>query len=198
MEYIYHQGESNQPLFVLLHGTGGNEESLLSIAEVLNNKASILAVRGTVSEHGALRYFKRLVEGLYDVEDLNQRGQELADFIIAFTKEKTIDLTSVVLIGFSNGANIAINLLLADKSPFRKALLMAPMYPVDTCHLTESKDKTKVFISMGKNDPIVTQEESQAVVNLFTDRQAQVETYWVNSHEVTLESLMAAKIWLNK
>lgn len=181
MEFIYHQGQENQPLFVLLHGTGGNEESLLPIAEMLNHKAHVLAIRGTVSEQGALRYFKRLAESHFDIDDLNQRGKELADFIITYSKEKNIALSSVVLIGFSNGANIAINLLLADKSPFTKALLMAPMYPVDTSHLTEKKDHTKVFISMGKNDPIVTQEQSQDVVNLFTDRHAEVETFWVNS-----------------
>lgn len=198
MEHIYKRGIEDQPVFVLLHGTGGDETSLLSVAAYLNTDASILSVRGTVQENGANRYFKRLAEGVYDEEDLYARGEELCSFIIQASEQYDFKLSDVVLIGFSNGANIAINLLLQDQSAFKRAILMAPMYPVDTRHLTEDKSDMRVFVSMGRFDPICTVSDSLHVVSLFEERQAHVTQVWTQTHEVTRAILDQAKIWLTQ
>ncbi len=66
------------------------------------------------------RYFKRLSEGIYDEEDLMFRGQELAAFIQEVAKEKGFSIEQVVLVGYSNGANIALNLLLEFSALFQK------------------------------------------------------------------------------
>lgn len=196
MEHIYKRGAHNQPVYVLLHGTGGDETSLLSVADYLNPEASILSVRGTVKENGANRYFKRLAEGVYDEEDLYARGEELRSFIVQASQEYAFHLADVVLVGFSNGANIAINLLLQNQSEFKRAILMAPMYPVDTSHLTEDKTDMRVFVSMGRFDPICTVADSLNVVSLFEDRRAHVTQVWTQTHEVTRDILDQAKIWL--
>ena len=47
---------------MLLHGTGGDETSLLPIAQELNKQATVLSIRGDVSENGMNRYFKRLAK----------------------------------------------------------------------------------------------------------------------------------------
>ncbi|MGT2771540.1 alpha/beta hydrolase [Streptococcus marimammalium] len=198
MEHIFKKGLNNAPVLVLLHGTGGDEHSLLSIAEFLNPAASVLSLRGEVNEYGALRFFKRLEEGLYDVDDLNYRGGVIRKFIEEMAENYQFGLKDVVLVGFSNGSNMAINLLLADHTPFHKGILFAPMYPVDTDHLTQLKDKTYVFISMGEEDPICSLEDSRNVVEQFEKRGANVDTFWVNSHEINLESLKKAKDWLEK
>ncbi|MBJ8325155.1 alpha/beta hydrolase [Streptococcus pacificus] len=198
MEHIFKKGLKNAPVLVLLHGTGGDERSLLSIAEFLNPEASVLSLRGEVNEYGALRFFKRLEEGLYDVDDLNYRGGVIRKFIEEMAENYQFDLKDVVLVGFSNGSNMAINLLLADHTPFHKGILFAPMYPVDTDHLTQLKDKTHVFISMGEEDPICSLEDSRNVVEQFEKRGANVDTFWVNSHEINLESLKKAKDWLDR
>ncbi|WP_159720895.1 alpha/beta hydrolase [Streptococcus halichoeri] len=198
MHYLYQAGSIRQRLLVLLHGTGGDENSLLPLAKQLDPTASILAIRGQVSENGALRYFKRLAHGHYDLADLQQRGQALRQFILSFAQQHDFKTEQIILVGFSNGANIAINMLLADRSSLKKAILFAPMYPVDTRSLTESKADTMVFISTGTQDPIVTTTASQEVLDLFTSRQAQVTSFQVRGHEITLESLEAAKVWLEK
>jgi predicted esterase len=60
--------------FLLLHGTGGNEEDLISLAYELDQSAAILSPRGKVLENGvAPRFFRRLTEGVFDVEDLKFR-----------------------------------------------------------------------------------------------------------------------------
>ena len=59
---------------LLLHGTGGNENDLIPIAGMLRiTNASILSPRGKVLENGMPRFFRRLAEGVFDVEDLKFR-----------------------------------------------------------------------------------------------------------------------------
>lgn len=195
-EYIYNEGKAGEPVFVVLHGTGGDETNLLPVAQVLNPDATVLSIRGNVNENGMNRYFKRHGEGHYDVEDLNKRGKELHDFIVEKAKEYDFSLDDVVLFGFSNGSNIGINMLLLEKAAFNKGMLFAPMYPVDLTDNKKDLSDAKVLLSMGENDPIVPQEESERVIELFESRGANVAQVWVNSHEINEKNLQAAKDWL--
>ena len=67
--------------FILLHGTGGNEDDLIPIGQMLTSSASLLSPRGKVLENGMPRFFKRLAEGVFDIEDSKIRTKELADFV---------------------------------------------------------------------------------------------------------------------
>lgn len=196
MEHLFRKAKRmDAPTFILLHETGGDEHSLLPSADFLNPDYGVLSIRGNVNEHGALRFFKRKAEGVYDVQDLQQRALVLKDFIIEASEKYAFDLSKAIIVGFSNGANIAIELLLKDQSIFNKAILMAPMYPVPISE-THSLSHQKIFISMGKQDPIVPISESERVVTLFESRKADVTTFWVQSHEINMLLLYQVKEWL--
>lgn len=195
MEHIFKQGQAQAPTFVLLHGTGGNEHDLLPVAELLDPSYHALGVRGNVSENGMNRFFKRHGEGNYDVEDLKFRAHELHQYIQTAAQHYGFDINHVILVGFSNGANIAIELLLNADMPYRKGLLFAPLYPLDLDTHLELSQKS-VFLSMGENDPIVTVQQSHDVEQLFKQRGAHVTSYWVNSHELTRDAIEAAKATL--
>lgn len=166
MEHIYKPGKDNAPTLILLHGTGGDETDLIPLGTALNPDYNLLGIRGEINENGMNRYFKRLAEGVYDEEDLDYRGQRLLDFIYDAAERYRFDLTTTVLVGFSNGANIAINLMLRDTAPFKKALLFAPLYPIE---VTTSKDMSdvEVLLSMGKHDPIVSMDQSAHMLLKF-------------------------------
>lgn len=183
MKYIYNPGKEGMPIFITLHGTGGDETNLLPVAEVLNPDFGAIGIRGNVIENGMNRYFKRKAEGVYDMEDLAIRGQELKKFILELADKYNFSTEQVILLGFSNGSNIAINLLLQDDNPFKYAMLLAPMYPVE---IEESKDLSnlEIFLSMGEHDPIVPLSESERVINIFKNQGATVQGLWVNSHEI--------------
>ena len=193
MKHIFKQGEQGKPVFLLLHGTGGDERDLLPLAEMLDPSYNVLSVKGEISENGMARYFKRRAEGDYDLEDLEYRGQELYDFIKESSKEYEFNLEDVIPVGFSNGSNMAINLILRESTPFQKALLFAPLYPLDLQDNQKDLSNFKVFLSMGKQDPIVTQEQSERVIEIFKERDAEVHETWVNTHEITQEAVLAAK-----
>lgn len=197
MEYIYKENKKGAPVFVLLHGTGGSETDLLPLAQALNPEYNVLSIRGNVKESGMNRYFKRLGEGNYDWEDLEFRGNELYEFIAGRAEEYDFKLEDIIFVGFSNGSNIAIQLMLQQENKFKKAMLFAPLYPTDLEKKHDFSD-VKVFLSLGKGDPIVPESESERVIKLFEERNAAVSTVWVNGHTLPEEALIAGKEWLNQ
>jgi len=66
---------------LLLHGTGGNEDDLIPVGEMIDPAASVLSPRGKVMEGGMPRFFRRLGEGVFDYPDVIARTHELADFV---------------------------------------------------------------------------------------------------------------------
>ena len=58
------------------------------------------------------RFFRGLAEGVFDIEDLKFRTNELADFVLNASKLYGFDLDRTMAIGYSNGANIAASILL--------------------------------------------------------------------------------------
>src|SRR6476469_1456429 len=99
-------GPSNRTL-LLLHGTGGNEGDLIPLGRELDPNAALLSPRGKVLENGMPRFFRRLAEGVFDLEDLKTRTNELADFIAAAAEHYGFAADKLVAGGYSNGANIA-------------------------------------------------------------------------------------------
>ncbi|MBP9199832.1 MAG: hypothetical protein KBF47_07500, partial [Gemmatimonadales bacterium] len=67
-EHRYLPGRSGRTL-LLLHGTGGDEDSLLPLGRALAPEAGLLAPRGRVLEGRMPRFFRRLAEGVFDLED---------------------------------------------------------------------------------------------------------------------------------
>lgn len=75
------KGAADQPLFLTFHGTGGTEDQFHGFAEQVMPDAHITSPRGDVAEGGALRYFRRRGEGVYDMDDLAHRTATMAAFI---------------------------------------------------------------------------------------------------------------------
>src|SRR5207245_1707060 len=121
---------SSPRTLLLLHGTGGNERDLISLGRELDQNASLLSPRGKVLENGMPRFFRRLAEGVFDLEDLQKRTHELADFVKAAAKHYKIDINKIVAVGYSNGANIAASMLLLRPEILSAAILFRAMVPL--------------------------------------------------------------------
>jgi phospholipase/carboxylesterase/glyoxalase family protein len=115
---------------LLLHGTGGDETDLLPLGEALAPGAALLSPRGKVRENGMPRFFRRVSEGVFDLEDLRFRTHELADFVAEAAAAYGFDPTRVVAVGYSNGANIAASIVLLRPQTFAGAILFRPMVPL--------------------------------------------------------------------
>jgi len=196
MEHVFYKGEdSARPTLLLLHGTGGNEHDLVGLGKEIDGAANILSVRGNVLENGMPRFFKRLAEGVFDLEDLQFRTEELKNFIDEAAKNYEFDRDNVVVIGYSNGANIAGNLLFEYENVFKGAILHHPMVPRRGVEIP-ALPGTPVFIGAGKNDFMCPAAESEELRDLLQNVGAEVELFWHSyGHQLTQDGVQAAKEW---
>ena len=199
MKHIFHKGENpERPTLLLLHGTGGNERDLIPLANLIDPTASYLSVRGNVLENGMPRFFRRLAEGVFDIEDLVFRTKELNDFLDEAAEKYDFDRNNIVAIGYSNGANIAGSLLFHYQDALKGAILHHPMVPRRGIELPDLTG-TKVFIGAGTNDTICPQEESVELKELLEKAKASVDIHWENrGHQLTMTEVQAAAEWYRK
>ena len=183
--------------FLLLHGTGGNEQDLIPLAYELDKSAAILSPRGKVLENGITpRFFRRLAEGIFDIDDLKFRTNELADFVNDASKTYDFDLQHVIAIGYSNGANIAASMLLLRPEILSSAILFHAMVPLVSQTLPDLSDK-RIFMSSGLYDPIVSRQEADRLFDLFKKVGANISLSWQESgHELTMDEIRKAREWL--
>lgn len=196
MKHIFKKGKSlNGPTLLLLHGTGGTEQDLLGIAEMLDPNANVLSVRGNVLENGMPRFFKRLSEGVFDEKDLVERTKELYEFLGEASEEYQFDRNNVTAVGYSNGANIAGSLLFHYQDALNKAILHHPMVPRRGIELPDLSS-VHIFISAGHNDPLCTEEETRELEQILLDNGGSVKVHWENNgHQLTRTEIEAAREW---
>jgi phospholipase/carboxylesterase len=182
---------------LLLHGTGGTEDDLIPLGEELAPDASILSVRGKVLENGMPRFFRRLEEGVFDLEDLKMRTDELAEFILKSSSMYEFDPKKMVAVGYSNGANIGASLLLKRPEVLAGAILFRAMVPFVPDVLPDLSTKSIILLE-GLRDPIVSRREAESLMKLFTDARCDVTLKWQDSgHNLTQEDIVLAKKWLD-
>lgn len=199
MKHIFQKGSDESKLtLLLLHGTGGDEYDLLSLAKMVDEEAAVLSVRGEVLEHGMPRFFRRLAEGVFDEEDLIARTTQLNEFLDEASDKYGFDRNNVVALGYSNGANIAASLLFHYQGALKGAILHHPMVPRRGVELP-SLAGTSVFITAGKNDPICPARESQELENTLAEAGATVSIHWENNgHSLSRTEVEAAGEWYNE
>jgi predicted esterase len=190
-------GTSSRTL-LLLHGTGGNERDLIPLGHELDPNAALLSPRGKVLENGMPRFFRRLAEGVFDLEDLKYRTNELADFVTSAAQHYGFATDQLVAVGYSNGANIAAAMLLLRPEILPIAILfraMVPLHPETEPNLSS----VRVWIGAGDQDPIVLASETKRLAELLRRAGADVTVRFAKAgHGLTSDDLVMTQDWLKK
>ena len=188
-------GSPNRTL-LLLHGTGGNERDLIPLGRELDPTAALLSPRGKVLENGMPRFFRRLAEGVFDLEDLKNRTNELADFVAAAAQHYGFAPEKVVAAGYSNGANIAASMLLLRPEVLSTAILFRAMVPLVPDEQPKHSSM-RVWIGAGTNDPIIPTSETKRLAELLRKAGADVTIrHFPAGHGLTMADVEAARDWL--
>ena len=184
------------PSLLLLHGTGGDENDLIPLAQKLSPGSALLSPRGDVNEHGARRFFARLSEGRFDPAEVTRRTHALADFLAAATAHYGLDPAQLTALGFSNGANIAATLLLLRPESLAGAVLLRPMVVLEPVQVPDLSSK-RVLISSGTQDPIVPEDHPARLTAIFRRAGAQVTLHpHAAGHGLVPADLAAAQQFL--
>jgi phospholipase/carboxylesterase len=189
----YHYAEvaapAGAPLLFLFHGTGGNENDLIGLGQQLMPGAHLISPRGDVSEGGALRFFRRTGEGVYDMADLARATSKISTFI----KERVdaIGPSSVSALGYSNGANILASVLFASPGRIDRAVLMHPLIPFAPQPQPGLSGK-RVLITAGRRDPIGPAPLTEKLAAYFTAQGAAASIHWHGGgHELRQDEIFA-------
>jgi phospholipase/carboxylesterase len=181
---------------LMLHGTGGDENDLPSLGKQLAPAAALLSPRGKVLENGMPRFFRRLREGVFDIEDLIARTHALADFIAAAAGVYGFDATKVIAVGFSNGANIAASMLLLRPEALAGAILLRAMVPLEP-EIVPNLHGKRVLIVSGTHDPIVPRNQPAKLAAMLQNAGATVQSLAIpGDHGLTQADIDAATRWL--
>ena len=186
---------SGKPPLLMLHGTGGDENDLLPLAQRIAPGAAILSPRGKVLESGMPRFFRRSGEGQWDIDDLRLGTGELADFLKRARANYQIE--KPIAVGYSNGANIAWSLLLAEPGALAGAILMRAMLPFDPRPLPDLAG-IRVLILAGRHDELIQPQQAGLLAALLGEAGADATFEMLEAgHGLTEEDLKLAAAWLS-
>ncbi|WP_411905894.1 alpha/beta hydrolase [Rhizobium mayense] len=187
-------GAPGKPIFVTLHGTGGDENQFFDFANRLLPDATIVSPRGDVSEYGAARFFRRTGEGVYDMADLARATEKMATYVSELAAE--YGASQVLGLGFSNGANILANVLIERGDLFDAAVLMHPLIPFQPKDNAKLEGK-RVLITAGERDPIAPAPVTKALADYFTRQNAEVTLEWhPGGHDIRPNEIEAIRTFL--
>jgi phospholipase/carboxylesterase len=185
------------PPLLLLHGTGGSEHDLLRLGRAISPGSAMLSPRGDVSEGGALRFFARLAEGVFDPQEIIRRTHALADFVLTASAHHQIEPTRLLAIGFSNGANIAATMLLLRPETLGGGILFRPMVVLNQSATPGSLAGRRVLLSNGNMDPLVPADDPPRLAALLRAGGADVKLESLPaSHALTPQDVAAAQAWM--
>lgn len=181
---------------LLLHGTGGDESSLMAVGRAIAPDAPLLGVRGTSVEGTITRWFRRFGEGIFDKEDVARRADELASFIeIASVKLRFASMPIVV--GYSNGANISSALLMRQPEMLHSAVLMRAMDTIEPSPGLALTGKRILFLN-GADDPLAPPESRGLMMAKMTAAGAEItEQITGPGHDIGMNDAVAAREWLS-
>ncbi|WP_099868152.1 alpha/beta hydrolase [Pararhizobium haloflavum] len=190
--YIHRKraGEPGSPILFVFHGTGGDENQFFDFAARLMPAATIVSPRGDVSEGGALRFFRRTGEGVYDMDDLSVRTSAMSDFVKA--QREAANASRIIGLGYSNGANILSSMTFREPL-FDAVMLMHPLIPFDPP--TDARfDGMDVVITAGQRDPICPPPQTMKLAAHYDAGGADVDLVWHDGgHEIQQSELEAAR-----
>ena len=185
------------PCLLLLHGTGGNECDLLELGQSLDRTAALLSPCGRVVEDSGLtRFFRRHSPGVFDLEDLYIRANELADWVNVAARTYGIDRGRITAVGYSHGANVASAIMLLRPEILSSAILFRPMVPFEPERLPDLS-MTRVLIAAGRHDTVASPDHAERLAALLSRADADVIIHWSQGgHHIDHGDIQAAKSWL--
>lgn len=188
--------EPDGNIFILLHGAGANEMTVMPIAHKVDPNATLLGVRGRALEEGAPRWYRRITPFSFDQEDIIKEAEAFAAFVDGAVHAYGLDPSRIVYIGYSNGANLVNAMLSLHPHLIRRAVLLRSMAVLSDPPPADMSD-VDVLIIAGETDdygpyaqPLAERlRQAGATVNLQTIP---------HGHELTETDVPIIKAWLKR
>ncbi len=151
------------PVLILLHGYGSNEEDLFSFANELPDNYYIVSVRAPYDmQFGSYAWYAINFDAdenkFSDVQQAKTSRDLVANFIDELVAKYPIDFENVTLIGFSQGCILSYAIAISYPEKIKRVVAMSGYLNPEMLHqdyLKNNLSNLKVFTSHGIVDQVV-------------------------------------------
>ena len=195
------------PLLLLLHGYGSNEEDLFSFAPELPDDSYVISVRAPydLQPYGHAWYaihFDADENKFSDNEQAKKSVEIIASFIDEITKQYPIDSKNITLIGFSQGAILSYATALTYPEKISKVVALSGYFNQEILPEvidTKAISHLKFFVSHGSVDQVIpvdwARKAKPALENLGLE--VEYQEYPIG-HGVSPKNFFDFKNWLQR
>lgn len=195
------------PLLILLHGFGSNEEDLFSFASELPQDHYVISVRAPydLQPYGHAWYaihFDADENKFSDNVQAKQSVELISDFIDEVVKQYPIDAKNITLIGFSQGAILSYATALTFPDKISKVVALSGYFNQEI--MPEVIDKNavshlKFFVSHGSVDQVIPVEWARKAKPALENLGLEVDYHeYPVGHGVAPQNFYDFKNWLVK
>ena len=195
------------PLLLLLHGYGSNEEDLFSFAPELPDDSYVISVRAPydLQPYGHAWYaihFDADENKFSDNVQAKQSVELIAGFIDAIVKQYPIDTKNVTLVGFSQGAILSYATALTFPDKVAKVVALSGYFNQEIMPEvidTKSISHLKFFVSHGSVDQVIPVEWARKAKPALENLGLEVEYHeYPVGHGVAPQNFFDFKNWLQR
>ena len=195
------------PLLLLLHGYGSNEEDLFSFASALPNDSYVISVRAPydLQPYGHAWYaihFDADENKFSDNVQAKQSVELIAAFIDEIVKQYPIDAKNVTLIGFSQGAILSYATALTYPEKVSKVVALSGYFNQEIMPEvidTKAISHLKFFVSHGSVDQVIPVEWARKAKPALENLGLKVEYQeYPVGHGVAPQNFFDFKNWLQR
>lgn len=193
------------PLLLLLHGYGSNEEDLFSFATELPDEYYIISARAPYSmQYGAYAWYAINFDAdenkFSDHEQAKISRDLIAQFIDELIQTYPIDAKNVTLIGFSQGSILSYAIALSHPDKVQRVVALSGYISepiLEENYLQNDFTKLKIFHSHGTVDQVIPVEWARKT-KPFLEKLGIPSTYkeYPVGHGVAPQNFYDFKNWL--
>lgn len=193
------------PLLLLLHGYGSNEEDLFSFATELPEEYYIISARAPYNmQYGSYAWYAINFDA--DENKFSDHGQAkvsrdlIAQFIDELIQTYPIDSKNITLVGFSQGSILSYAIALSHPDKIQRVVALSGYVSepiLEENYLRNDFTKLKIFHSHGTVDQVIPVEWARKT-KPFLDRLGIKSTYkeYPLGHGVAPQNFYDFKNWL--
>lgn len=187
--------EATGETLILLHGSGGDETTLMPLASRIAPHSVLMGVAGRITQEGKKRWYERITPVTFVQEDIRAEADAFADFIVKAVKAEKIDLGRTTFVGYSNGANLLAALALLHPGLVERAVLLRPMPVLESVPASDLA-RTRILTVVGASDATYAP-FGPALQEMLRGRGAKVDARLVErGHGLGDEDVRAVAEWL--
>jgi len=198
---------NKNPLLLLIHGYGSNEEDLFSFATELPDEYYIVSARAPYDiQYGSYAWYAINFDADQNKFSDNEQAKTSRDLIAKFIEELTasypIDAKNVTLIGFSQGTILSYAVALSYPEKVQKVVAMSGYLNTEILeenYLKNSFSNLKIFAAHGTVDQVIPIEWARKA-KPFLDNLGINSTYkeYPIGHGVSPQEFNDFKNWLKE